>query len=158
MFAHPSWMSRYRAQTGTELSDVDTTDYDWRDILDGDMIPDPQKLSPWFLMSRIRPTKVLLFHELCWSRLLQYFDGEKIDLDRIFEVCRHRWLDLWIFYMVSQGFQNLNTPQAVLQHQVEHSLVFKSSSDTRPKFPGFFSQELLPLQPGLTALAFYQQR
>ncbi|KAJ5735384.1 Glutathione-dependent formaldehyde-activating enzyme/centromere protein V [Penicillium malachiteum] len=61
MSAQPwcQWMSRYRAQTGTELSDVNTTEYDWRDILDRDMITDAQldSLGPWFLMSRIRPTK-----------------------------------------------------------------------------------------------------
>lgn len=42
-------------------------------------------------MSGIKPTRVVLFHELCWSRLVQNLKDENlnIELDKIFEVCQN---------------------------------------------------------------------
>jgi hypothetical protein len=53
-------------------------------------------LGPCFMMVRLRPTRFLMFHQHCYSLLLRHFEGEKIDLDRLWvvgeEICRTHFL------------------------------------------------------------------
>lgn len=49
---------------------------------------DPKKLGHWYFMHKKKPPTAFLIHEICWFLLIQQFEGEEIDLERLFELCR----------------------------------------------------------------------
>lgn len=49
---------------------------------------DVRRLGRWYFMQATQPPKTFLIHESCWFLLVQQFEGEDIDLDRLFEVCK----------------------------------------------------------------------
>lgn len=75
----------YSTQSGTQLSDVHTTEFDW---VEESFFGDVKKLDRWYFMQAKQPPEAFLIHESCWSLLIQQFEGEEIDLDRLFEVCK----------------------------------------------------------------------
>ena len=72
----------YWTRSGIQLSDVNKTNFDWI------MFGDRNKPGSWYYMHREKPHKAFLVHESCWSLLVQQFEGEEIDLNRLFEVCK----------------------------------------------------------------------
>lgn len=75
----------YSTRIGTQLSDVHTTEFNWG-VEEG--FGDPKRLGRWYFMQAKQPPKAFLFHESCWFILNQQFEGDDIDLDRLFEVCK----------------------------------------------------------------------
>lgn len=80
----------YLTSDGTQLSDVAVTDFDWLEELFRDS-PSPldfEKFGPWFDMAQDRE-KAFLFHESCWSALIEHFENREVDLNKLFEVCKN---------------------------------------------------------------------
>lgn len=75
----------YRTRSGIQLSGVNKTKFDW--VVE-EAFGDPNKLESWYFMHIEKPHKAFLVHESCWSLLVQQFEGEDIDLNRLFEVCK----------------------------------------------------------------------
>ncbi|CRL29030.1 Cyclin-like F-box [Penicillium camemberti] len=75
----------YSTGSGTQLSDVHTTEFDW--VME-EGFGDVRRLGRWYFMQATQPPKTFLIHESCWFLLVQQFEGEDIDLDRLFEVCK----------------------------------------------------------------------
>ncbi|KAJ9486178.1 hypothetical protein VN97_g7167 [Penicillium thymicola] len=85
-----SYRAVYLTPDGTQLSDVAVTDFDWLEELfeDSPSGVDFEKFGPWFDMAQDRE-KAFLFHESCWSDLIEHFDNGEVDLNRLFEVCKN---------------------------------------------------------------------
>lgn len=79
----------YLTEEGTKLGGVNLTEFSWEEE-DSFGFPDEiaEKLGPWYPMTQERPVQALPFHEDCWILLNQQFQ-EKINLDRLFEVCKN---------------------------------------------------------------------
>ncbi|KAJ5405785.1 hypothetical protein N7465_007069 [Penicillium sp. CMV-2018d] len=75
----------YWTRGGTQLSDVHTTEFDW---VEESFFGDVKKLDRWYFVQAKQPPEAFLIHESCWSLLIRQFEGEEIDLDRLFEVCK----------------------------------------------------------------------
>lgn len=75
----------YWTRSGAQLLDVYITDFDWGiDVAFGDV----SNLNHWYYMHQKKTPKAFIIHECCWLLMVQQFEGEKIDLDRLFEVCK----------------------------------------------------------------------
>lgn len=75
----------YWTRSGIQLSDVSITNSDWALV---EAFGDESNVGHWYFMHQKKPPKAFPVHECCWLLILQQFEGEKIDLDRLFEVCK----------------------------------------------------------------------
>ncbi|OQE25260.1 hypothetical protein PENSTE_c006G03953 [Penicillium steckii] len=124
MLTGPSWLSKYlalyRTETGTKTSEVNVVESDW-DLFFGLNDVAKEALAPilgrWFMMTAIKPQKVVLFHKFCWLHLLQHFEGEDINLDRLFEVCRQANLYIvgrdWAYADLENGHLEIPKPEYI---------------------------------------------